>query len=1127
MWRARPFRAARPSSPVAGWAWLAGAAALWLHGGAALAATSPQPANLGLRVPHGFEVVQFADDDLAHNIYSLTLDAQGHVVVAGPNYVKRLLDDDGDGRADRAQLFSHLPASGAHGMYFDGPDLVCTGDNSVLRLTDADGDGQADGPATVWAALRHPEHGANGVVRGPDGWFWVICGNDAGLGPEHATAPGSPVAEPRCGGVVRFAPDGSSSDVFAHGMRNPYDLDFHPCGALFTVDSDGERDHHLPWYAPTRLFDIAAGMEHGWLLAGWQRSWNRPEAFFDNVERTAELGRGSPTGVLVYRHRAFPPRYRNNVFSVCWTLGRVYHIALEPQAASFRGVPEIFLETEGNVGFAPVDLAVGPAGELYVAVGGRGTRGSVFCVRYLGADGDAPQPRDPPVQGDALTQVLTADQPLASWSRARWVPLAESLGAEAFCRVICEASGDELQQVRAVEILVELFGGVPPAVARAALAQDKPLLAARLAWAVSRMPPSPEGAELLSQLTHARHPWVQRAAWEALAVQPAELIDRLHHPPAWLAALDQPDRRVRAAAVHAAKRGGRASFERVVGPFEPHMPIGRRLGWGWVAGPPNPARAAQWDAWTHGMSDALQHAAHLAWRLEAVRLIQLALGDLRVQPDQPEVYSGYSGNGTAALNPTQQQALFEAVAAAFPTGLHVLDRELARALAMLQLATPELLDRMADQWTPTSSPQDDLHYLIVASRLPGQRSAEFTRRCAWAIAHLHHKLAARGMQPDRNWPLRVGEMFQQLCRHDSSLARALLAEPAFGLPQHSLFASLMPGEPGLQAARRLWHAALAAADPAEAWTPELVALVSRLPDDAAREALRSLWNDFALRDAVALALSQHPQHADRELLVEALGSAQPQVVRAAATALLQLPAPGTAAEIAQALATLRSYCDAPDERPVRTALVQLLTHWSAQPLHVDEPLDAGGLVTPAELHMAYAPWFAWFADQYPAEAARLSAPALDADAWRQRLAAIDWTAGDPQRGQRVYEKRACHRCHTGSGRLGPSLAGAAARFARDDLFTAIIDPSKDVAPLYHTLSIVTHDGHSYHGLAVYESSQTVLLQISADTTVRIPGEEIAAMRPSRQSLMPVGLLNDLTDQDLADLYAYLKTLRKE
>lgn len=71
------------------------------------------PANLGLEAPPGFEVTLFAGDDLAHDIYSMTLDAQGRVVVAGPNYVKTLHDDDNDGRADRATLYSKLPASGA------------------------------------------------------------------------------------------------------------------------------------------------------------------------------------------------------------------------------------------------------------------------------------------------------------------------------------------------------------------------------------------------------------------------------------------------------------------------------------------------------------------------------------------------------------------------------------------------------------------------------------------------------------------------------------------------------------------------------------------------------------------------------------------------------------------------------------------------------------------------------------------------------------------------------------------------------------------------------------------------------------------------------------------------------
>src|SRR5579863_7010919 len=97
------------------------------------AAVATADDDLGLAVPQGFSVSLYAGDELAHDIFSMTIDAQGRVVVAGPGYIKILHEDDHDGRADRATLFSPTPKSGAHGMYFDGPDVICTGDDAVRR----------------------------------------------------------------------------------------------------------------------------------------------------------------------------------------------------------------------------------------------------------------------------------------------------------------------------------------------------------------------------------------------------------------------------------------------------------------------------------------------------------------------------------------------------------------------------------------------------------------------------------------------------------------------------------------------------------------------------------------------------------------------------------------------------------------------------------------------------------------------------------------------------------------------------------------------------------------------------------------------------------------------------------
>ena len=415
-------------------------------------------------VPDGFRVSLYARDDLAHDIYSMTLNARGQVVVAGRGYVKTLHDDDGDGRADRATLFSKEPATGARGMYFDGNDLICTGDDALARYRDADGDGVADGPREVLAAVAvEKDHSANGVIQGPDGWFYVACGNDAGVTSKHAQA-GSPVAKPRQGVVLRVSTDGKQIEVVADGFRNPYDLGFAADGSLLMVDADGERDQYLPWYSPTRLFDVAAGMHHGWMLEGWIRSWNRPPWFFDNVPRVVEIGRGSPTGAVVYRNRQFPERYRNAVFSACWSLGRVYCFPLEADGASVSSKMEVFLQPKGSAGVAPVDLAVVPAGEVYVAIGGRCTRASVYRIGYRGSSNAQPQaqaPREEAVaSGSALNDVLAADQPLASWSRARWMPTAKKLGRDAFVRAVLDERSSDQRRIRAIEIITELFGGV-------------------------------------------------------------------------------------------------------------------------------------------------------------------------------------------------------------------------------------------------------------------------------------------------------------------------------------------------------------------------------------------------------------------------------------------------------------------------------------------------------------------------------------------------------------------------------------------------------------------------------------------------------------------------------------------
>src|SRR6185295_3969583 len=126
-------------------------------------------------------------------------------------------------------------------------------------------------------------------------------------------------------------------------------------GDVFTYDSDVEADYLLPWYTPTRIYHVALGGHHGWRLPGWRRSWAWPDYYPDVVDITARIGRGSPTGVVCYRHFQFPERYQDGVFACDWTFGRIFFLPLTRSGSTYQTTSEIFLEPIGSQGFAPSD----------------------------------------------------------------------------------------------------------------------------------------------------------------------------------------------------------------------------------------------------------------------------------------------------------------------------------------------------------------------------------------------------------------------------------------------------------------------------------------------------------------------------------------------------------------------------------------------------------------------------------------------------------------------------------------------------------------------------------------------------------------------------------------------------
>ena len=1065
--------------------------------------------DLGLKVAPGFRVSLYADHELANDIYAMTLDSQGRVVVTSRGYIKVLHDTRGTGKADRATLFATTPTGGM-GMCFDGNDLYFCGDGWFSCYRDPEGKGRADKPPDRFIRLAFAEHGGHAMRKGPDGWWYIIGGNDSGIGRQHVTLPNSPVREPEVGAILRLTPDCKKCEAIAHGFRNPYDFDFNYLGDLFTYDSDVEREFFLPWYTPTRVFHVGYAGHHGWKLTGYLRGWSRPDYSLDTVDVLWPVGRGSPTGVTCYRHHQFPKHYRDGLFVLDWTFGKVYFFPLEENGSTYRTQPEVFLESIGTNGFDPTDIAVGPDGSLFICMGGRGTRGAVFRVDYVGGENTNTKQIIPPPS--ELDSVLDAPQPLDAWSRARWVPIARKLGRAPLIKVIEDEAQSVHRRIRAIEVMTELFGGLSEEVARFAAASSEAFVRGRTAWSLDRQPCNGFG-QVLSKLAEDRHPHVRCTALEALADHwPVHEIDSKQLS----ARLADSDKRVRQAAARLVAMLPDSDWKQMWERREQLPPQGRlTLGLAACWRKPDSSNS---DAVVELALSVLSSVSDVDLRLQAARLIILAWGDCPFRNPAIEIHTGYSLQYSLRGKQSLIRRVLGEVRPLFPSGDERLDTETSRLLAMLEDDDPTLLERIASFWTPTSSPTRDVHYLIVFSRLRGGYGQELRQRFVDTLLSLHHKLEGKEQRVKQVWNDRLSELVTVSLRRDPRLAVELVQHAKFVSAGHVSLAFGLPADVRKQAARLYLQRVQQDSD--FPWSGELIELLGGLPYEQIAPALRSRWSDYSLREAIVLQLCQRPEPVDREKFLTELQSGQDQVALACLRALEKLPNDHSVQNLVPLLRLLRRLEREPAARPLRQLTASVLGKQMEQSFAIAEKQTDS-----IALQRAYEPIFKNAEQKYPATVRALGSGANDdlAD-WSGVVKKVDWSKGDPARGQKVFRDRACETCHAGTRALGPDLSGVTSRLSRDDVFTAIIDPSRDVAPAYRTTTVETRDGQLHTGIIIFESADGLIVQTGAATTVRLSTPDIVSRFPSTRSLMPDGLLKDLKPGDLADLYRYLQTL---
>ncbi len=357
--------------------------------GSSAPADAPQVAvpAVGLSGPMAADAVKLLSVPRAYGSWvCLAVDDKGRLYASDQaRGLYRIVPAKGVGAVTTTERID-VDLGGCHGLcWFRGALYASVNgrQSGLYRVTDTNGDDQLDKVELLRALEGSGEHGPHAIVPAPDGEnLLVMCGNHTKV-PELAGSRvptnwgedrlmqkiedpnGHAVGIKAPGGYVCLVdPEGKRWEMYCCGFRNAYDMAVLANGAIVTYDSDMEWDMGLPWYRPTRLYQVLSGVDYGWRSGTSTWPTDYPEA----PPALADVGPGSPTGLVAIG---------NEVLALDWTFGTVYGFGAKDGQGGLEGA----LSTQLTGVPLPVADIVAAGDSCFVLTGGRGIPSTLLMVR--------------------------------------------------------------------------------------------------------------------------------------------------------------------------------------------------------------------------------------------------------------------------------------------------------------------------------------------------------------------------------------------------------------------------------------------------------------------------------------------------------------------------------------------------------------------------------------------------------------------------------------------------------------------------------------------------------------------------------------------------------------------------
>jgi putative heme-binding domain-containing protein len=136
---------------------------------------------------------------------------------------------------------------------------------------------------------------------------------------------------------------------------------------------------------------------------------------------------------------------------------------------------------------------------------------------------------------------------------------------------------------------------------------------------------------------------------------------------------------------------------------------------------------------------------------------------------------------------------------------------------------------------------------------------------------------------------------------------------------------------------------------------------------------------------------------------------------------------------------------------------------------------------------------------------------------------------DAAKGKTIF-MNTCAVCHVAGNEgkdFGPKLTEIGSKYAKDGLLDAIVHPSDGISFGYEGWEIKMKDGSTMSGIIASKTESTMEVKFPGGTTQQIKMNDIASKTEMKASMMPEGLYQNMSNEDLANLLEYLESLKKQ